>query len=448
MLNQNRQPIALISIHGDPGSIIGREGAGGQNVYVRQVGQELASLGWKVDMFTRQSDSKDHKIIQHSPHCRTIRLKAGPRCFIPRDELFSHIPEFLNSFLNWQNQEKITYPLIHTNYWLSACFGLELQKHNKINIVHTYHSLGAVKYNSLELCPPIAKTRLRIEKEILEKSDYVVATSPQEREDLRNLVSLQGNIKLIPCGTDTEKFHFFSRSQARLKLGFLKSDKIVLYVGRLDSRKGIETLVRSCAKLLPEYAKQLKLIIVGGSSTDRVDGAEKTKIETIVKEVNMKQQTIFAGQIGHDLLPLYYCAADVCVIPSHYEPFGLVALESMACGTPVVASDVGGLKFTILNEETGLLVPSKNIDAFTGAIKRILDDRILAKKIKEKASININQNFSWKLVSLQLSDLYRTLLEQSHSQETITYRPKLHHIQDTLTLVSNKKSNLKNNYYV
>ena len=430
MANQNKQPIALISVHGDPAAAIGGEEAGGQNVYVRNIGEKLAALGWQVDMFTRKTDSDQPTIVQHSPYCRTIRIKAGPESFIPRDHLFSYMPEFLDSFLVWQDKERIIYPLIHTNYWLSAWIGLEIKKQSKIQLIHTYHSLGAVRYDSIAIRPAIAETRLIIEKEILEQSDCVVATSPQEEENLRKLVSSRGIISLIPCGTDTDNFNLISKTEARLKLGFAPSEKIVLYVGRFDPRKGIETLVRSCAKILSDYGKNLRLVIVGGSSCERADGEERGRIEKILKELTLDQQTIFAGQIGHEQLPSYYAAADVCVIPSHYEPFGLVAIESMACGTPVVASDVGGLKFTVLSEETGLLVPPKDIDAFAQAIKRILNDELLAGTMRKKASANVNQRFGWRQVSIQLSDLYRRILAQSIMQEPIIYLPKLTSIRD------------------
>jgi len=439
MANQNRQPIALISVHGDPTASVGREEAGGQNVYVRNVGEKLANLGWQVDMFTRKTDYDQPNIVQHSPYCRTIRIKAGPECFIPRDQLFAYMPEFLNSFQIWQNKQTIIYPLIHTNYWLSAWIGLELQKHSKIQLIHTYHSLGVVKYNSIAVLPAIAKIRLAIEKEILENADCVVATSPQEQESLRNLISSHGNIVLIPCGTDTDNFNHISQTAARLKLGFAKSEKIVLYVGRFDPRKGIETLLRSCAQILPDYRKDLKLIIVGGSSANRADGQERERIEKILQELSLEKQTIFAGQIGHQQLPLYYCAADVCVIPSHYEPFGLVAIESMACGTPVVASDVGGLRFTVLPEETGLLVPPKDINAFSQAIKRILNDELLAGKMRKQASASVNQNFSWKHIGIQLSDLYRRTLAQSIMKEPIVYMPELINAKDNSMLVIRKK---------
>jgi D-inositol-3-phosphate glycosyltransferase len=438
-----RQAIALISDHGDPAAEIGKEEAGGQNVYVRQVGEALAKLGWQVDMFTRKVNPEDPAIVQHSPYCRTIRLVAGPEAFVPRDQLFQHMPAFVEAFKAFQTKEGTNYPLIHTNYWMSAWVGLQLKQHSNIQLVHTYHSLGAVKYQAVPLRPAIADTRLAIEQDILEQAECVVATSPQEQDLLRSLVSQQGCIEVIPCGTDLKTFHAMPKAEARAQLGFAPDEQIVLYVGRFDPRKGIDTLVKACARLkqgedcrvldtngeclVPTpytcNPKKLKLVIVGGSDAANVDGQERQRIETMVRQLGLAQQTQFVGQVGHDLLPLYYTAADVCAIPSHYEPFGLVAIEAMACGTPVVASAVGGLKFTVISEETGLLVPPRDVDAFAHAIDRILGDQLWARKLRRQAPLRVQQNFSWSGVAAQLSNLYRRLLAQSISHESLWVTP-------------------------
>jgi D-inositol-3-phosphate glycosyltransferase len=415
-----RQAIALISEHGDPAAEIGKDAAGGQNVYVRQVGEALAKLGWQVDMFTRKSSPDDATIVTHSPHCRTIRLTAGPEAYIPRDELFQYMPAFVDALQKFQQKEGTNYPLAHTNYWMSGWVGLELQRRQNIQLIHTYHSLGAVKYQAVSDIPAIAQTRLAVEKQILEQAHSVVATSPQEHDDLKTLVSHLGKIDVIPCGTDVTTFRPISKADARMQLGIAPKEKVILYVGRFDKRKGIETLVRATSELrarLEQSAEidpqHLKLMVVGGSDPQEADGIERRRIEEIVTELDLTANTEFVGMVGHDRLALYYTAADVCVIPSHYEPFGLVAIEAMACGTPVVASAVGGLKFTVLSEETGLLVPPHDVSKFAHAIGRILTDDLWAHKIRKQASTRVQQNFSWTGVAIQLSDLYRRLLAQS-----------------------------------
>ena len=411
MLSTIKQHIALISVHGDPAIEIGKEEAGGQNVYVRQVGEALAKQGWQVDMFTRKVSPEQPTIVEHSANCRTIRLSAGPEQFVPRDNLFEYLPTFVEQLLKFQQQQGIEYSVVHTNYWLSSWVGMELKKIQPIQLVHTYHSLGAVKYKSVSTIPLIATTRLEVEKKVLEKADRIVATSPQEKEHMRSLVSTKGSIDIIPCGTDIRKFGSVSREAAREKLGIDPNAKVVFYVGRFDRRKGIETVVRAVGKSQMRD-QNLKLVIGGGSRPGQSDGIERDRIEKIVGELGLRDITTFPGRLGDDTLPSYYAAADVCVVPSHYEPFGLVAIEAMASETPVVASDVGGLQYTVVPEETGLLAPPKDDTAFAVAIDRILANPEWAKELGKKARVRVEKQFSWDGVASQLGELYTHLLEE------------------------------------
>ncbi|HEY9851131.1 MAG TPA: glycosyltransferase family 1 protein [Leptolyngbyaceae cyanobacterium] len=418
MVSQIKQHIALISVHGDPAVEIGKEEAGGQNVYVRKVGEALAKLGWRVDMFTRKASSEVPTIVEHSSNCRTIRLKAGPAQFVPRDRLFEYLPEFLTKFQNFEKQSNISYPLVHTNYWLSSWVGMQLKKTQGVKQIHTYHSLGAVKYKSISTIPLIATTRLGIEKNVLETADRIVATSPQEKEHMRSLVSSKGKIDIIPCGTDVSRFGSISKEEARQKLGIDSDTKVVLYVGRFDRRKGIETLVRAVGRSQLRGKEKLKLIIGGGSRPGQSDGIERDRIEGIVEELGLKEITSFPGRLDEVTLPIYYAAADVSVVPSHYEPFGLVTIEAMACGTPVVGSDVGGLQFTIVPEETGLLCPPKDVAAFASAIDQILCNSEWANQLGHAARKRVETMFSWNAVAVQLSELYDNLLQQPAEELT------------------------------
>lgn len=431
----DRQAIALISVHNDPAAEPGKEEASGQSIYVRQIGEALAKLGWQVDLFTRKAHLDDPTIVQHSPYCRTIRLVAGPQAFVPRDHLLQHLPEFVESFKAFQTKDGANYPLIHTNYWLSGWVGLQLKQQRNIQMLHTYHSLGAVKYQTMSPRPAIADTRLATERQILEEANCVVATSPQELETLQSLVSGQGAVEVVPCGTDIDTFQSVSKADARAQLGFAPHEQVVLYVGRFDTRKGIDTLVQAFAQLkglgkaqsvegetaprLSALSHAARLIFVGGTEIDPADVEERHRIEQLVNQLGLTQHTQFVGQVEHHLVPLYYTAADVCVIPSHYEPFGLVAVEAMACGTPVVASDIGGLKFTVIPEETGLLVPPQDVNGFADAIARILNDDLWADTLRHQASLRVQQNFSWTGVAARLSDLYRRLLAQSLTDELV-----------------------------
>ncbi|MUG94385.1 glycosyltransferase [Scytonema sp. UIC 10036] len=412
MLLTKKHRIALISVDGDPAAEIGQEEAGGQNVYVRQVGYALAQKGWQVDMFTRRSSSEQAATIQHGTNCRTIRLKAGPMEFIGRDSLLDHLPEFIAEFQAFQQSQGFQYSLVHTHYWLSSWVGMELKKRQPLIQVHTYHSLGAVKYRTVADMPAIASIRLAVEKNCLESVDRVVATSPQEQEHMRKLVSSLGRIEIIPCGTDIDNFGSIERSVARQALGIAPDAKVVLYVGRFDKRKGIETLVRAFAKSSLHSVANLQLIIGGGSRPGYSDGIERDRIASIVSELGLENCTAFPGRLDESVLPSYYAAADVCVVPSHYEPFGLVAIEAMASRTPVVASDVGGLQFTVVPEVTGLLAPPKDEDAFALAIDRILTNPEWRDRLGEAGRQRVEIAFSWQSVASRLTHLYTHLLPE------------------------------------
>ncbi|PSB31985.1 glycosyltransferase family 4 protein [Chlorogloea sp. CCALA 695] len=420
MNTSNRKHIALISVHGDPAIEIGKEEAGGQNVYVRQVGEALALLGWQVDMFTRKANAEQAAIVQHSSNCRTIRLVAGPEEFVPRDNIFPYAAEFVQQILKFQKDNGIKYALVHTNYWISAWVGMQLKKIQGSKQVHTYHSLGYVKYKSVPTVPLIAKKRLDVEKAVLETAESIVATSPQEKVHMRQLVSKQGNIDIIPCGTDIHRFGSVTRAQARQELDIDPESLVILYVGRFDPRKGIETLVRAVGQSQLRGKKDIKLIIGGGSRPGQSDGMERDRIESIVAELGMTDITVFPGRLGDETLHNYYAAADVCVVPSHYEPFGLVAIEAMASATPVIASDVGGLQFTVVPEETGLLAPAKDDAAFSQAIDRILS---LSPEEREKMGVaarrRVEKLFSWEGVAVQLGDLYTDLMQPKKQLATV-----------------------------
>jgi len=440
MARLNQQRIALISVHGDPAVEIGKEEAGGQNVYVRHLGETLAQQGWQVDMFTRKADPEQPRVVEHSANCRTIRLVAGPEKFIPRDEIFGYLPSFVQAFLDFQQAVGIEYSVVHTNYWLSAWVGMQLKKLQAVKQVHTYHSLGAVKYQSVATIPLIANTRLAVEKACLETADCIVATSPQEQEHLQTLVSTKGNINVIPCGTNLQRFGSVSLESARQQLGIAPETKVVLYVGRFDQRKGIETLVRAVNLSQLRAHGELKLIIAGGSRPGQSDGQERDRIEGIVTELGMSDLTTFPGRLDDQELSVYYAAADVCVIPSHYEPFGLVTIEAMASGTPVVASNVGGLQFTVIPEKTGLLVPPKDEVSFAQAIDRILTNPEWHKQLAQAARKRVENCFSWEKVASQLTEVYLQLLEQPAKEPNLLASKHLLLLAGQLQLVPGSAS--------
>lgn len=404
--------VALISVDGDQAVEIGQEGAGSQSTYVHKVGESLAQQGWQVDLFTRRRSADQPAVTQHKSNFRTIRLVAGPQDFVPRDELFHYLPEFVQQLQKFQRQEGFQYPLIHTNYWLSSWVGMELKKHQPLMQVHTCHSLGVDKYRAVADLPAIAATRLAVEKACLETADRIVATSPREREYIQTWVDSSGPIEMIPCGTDADWFGSVQRQSARQKLDIAVDTKLVLYVGRFDPSKGIETLVRAVAQSSLRGKADLKLVIAGGGQSGESEGIERDRIKRLVAELGLSDLTIFPGRLGKTDLPIYYAAADVCVVPSYYEPFGLAAIESMASSTPVVASNIGGLQFTVVPEVTGLLVPPKDEVALAQAFDRILADPNWRDQLGHTGRQRVEIAFGWNNVAARLGHLYTRLLAQ------------------------------------
>ena len=418
-----RGNLAIISVHGDPAVSKGREALGALNVYVRHLGEALARQGWRVDMFTRRSDPAQAQIVEHGPNCRTIRLDAGPTTFVDRHRLYDCLPEFLESFLEFQVRSRVQYALVHTNYWLSSWVGMELRKHQLFKHVHTSHSLGAhaldgdlttENLNGLEL--GVVQERLAIERKSLAKSDLVIATSPQERDSLRRLISHEGKIEIIPCGTDLQTFACLDQDAARQQLKFTPAQKLVLYAGRFDPRKGLDTLVRAMADEAMAGHGDSQLLIAGGSRPGQADGQERDRIESLVEALDLSARVRFLGRVDQDLLSTYYAASDVCCMPSHEEPFGLAALEAMACGTPVVASAVGGLNFTVLPEQTGLLVAPGDSSQLGQAIARMLGDRSWAAHLGRASRARVEAHFSWDGVAGRLDQVYGELLKDLHSE--------------------------------
>ena len=367
-------------------------------------------------MFTRKVSPDQQTIVEHSDNCRTVRLQAGPVAFIGRDNLFQYAPDFLNSFLKFQEENNLHYPIVHTNYWISGWVGLQLRKIQGSKQLHTYHSLGCIKYISVDNIPEVAETRLKHEKEVLENAEYIIATSPEEERDMRTYMSEKGKIEMVPCGTDIDRFNQINREEARKQLNFKQTDKIVLYVGRFDYRKGIETLVRAVNISKFRNDPNLKLVIGGGWTVGGSDGKERERIGQIVKECDLEDITLFPGQLGPSNLHLYYAAADCCVVPSHYEPFGLVPIEAMASNTPVVASNVGGLKFTIVNGKTGYLCPPKDEEAFASAIDKIFGSTELRDQLSQQGLERVRDLFKWESVCIKLGNLYNKLVEDFEKQ--------------------------------
>ena len=397
--------IALISVQSDPA-----DETGSQNIYVRQLGEALSRLGWHVDMFTRKSDLNQADIVQHNPNCRTIRLTAGAKQFLEQQNLIGYLPEFLAQLLQFQQKNQLKYRLVHTNYWLSAWIGMELKKNQPLKHIHTFHSVGAVKYAHEKDVDNLTKNRLAIEKTCLQTADLTIATCPQQRDYLQKLVSDQGCIKIVPCGTDLNLFGL-SRQIKATKQSIVKSDLFnIIYVGRFSRRQGVETLIKAIAKPQLHSLGNIHLTLINNSNIH--SPLQRKRIEKLVWDLGVDNITTFVEGLCREELATYYAAADICVVPSHYNPLGMVAMESMASGTPVVAANLGALKYIVEHEQTGLLFPSQNSFLLAKAISRLMTDTELRSKMSSLSKKRIAKLFTWDKVAHQISELYLDQIEQ------------------------------------
>ncbi|MBS1122140.1 MAG: glycosyltransferase [Deltaproteobacteria bacterium] len=403
----------LLALHGDPMLAAGNGSAGGLNVYVKEVGLALGALGFEVDMFTRLSDPSQPRIEPLNAQVRTIRLAAGPMAHVGSDDLMPFSDEWADAVVRYAEENNYRYHVIHTNYWNSAYVGLRIRKSIQAPLTHTYHALGRVKFRVTGNAPPSGSDRLRVEREILEQADCIIATSPQEESELRQLYSGLGSIRVIPCGVDIRSFFPADRAECRERLDLPAEAKILLYVGRFDRRKGVDTLVRATALLKPRYSC-VRTLIVGGGCQRQADIDYRAELQLLAQELGVVEEICLSGVIDHDRLAPYYSAADVCVVPSHYEPFGLIALESMACGTPVVGSRVGGLQSIVLDDQTGFTFEPRRADQLADAAGRVCDDPLLQRRLGNNGRELTVERYTWSAVARQLASFYDDLQGSSH----------------------------------
>ncbi len=410
--------IIMISEHADPLSQPGAKETGGLQVYVFHLAKELSKMGWSVDVFTRWDKRSKKPIVRFAKRARVIRIHAGPKRYIPHDNLAQYLPSFANGITAFQEKNKLRYDLIHCHYWLSGWSGLKLQELWNIPLVTTYHSLGHIKYHTLRKYHQKMSSentfRIELEKTLAVKS-AVLSTSPFEQDDLIKFYDANAaNITVIPAGIDLKMFRHVSRGTARKKIGLPTEATVIFYAGRIEWRKGIATLIYALPVLLqkrPELKKTLILLIAGRISSE-VERDEVKRLKEIASNLGVSKYVRFIGSKHRTVLKYYYSAANVCAVPSYYEPFGLVPLEAFACYCPVVASKIGGLQFTVHHDQTGLLVPPRNPRALAKALDTVMadQDRFIT-SVKQFARHELPNQFSWEAITKEMALYYARLLD-------------------------------------
>ncbi len=413
--------IAVLTDHSDPLAAPGSLEAGGENVYVLELTRSLDKLGWIVDVFTRWSSPKTTEIAKISPNVRVIRLKAGPIDHIPRDQLFPHMSEYVENFMKFVKDNKMEYLLLHGNYYFSGWAGVQISRRLGIPHVNTFHTLGAIRHMVLGSRDKSPKERIRLETEVLNNADRVIATSPQMKDEMITYYKTSAKkIVVVAGGVNLNRFTPTPQLLARRVIHIDPNRLMILYVGRIERRKGLDTLLSAMYELaqrMPEKRKVMRLYVSGGVAPAKwaklPDGPEKEellRLQEIVNRLQIKDIVRFIGPVNREYLQYYYSSADVTVVPSFYEPFGLVPLESMACGTLVIASRVGGMQWTIKDGKTGILVPPQDPVALAEKLYYVVNHPSVRKKMRENGIDRANHFFSWDVIAKQMSDFYQDFL--------------------------------------
>lgn len=411
--------IALISYHTCPLATLGGKDTGGMNVYVRDLTRYLGEMGIHADVFTRSQD-------EHVPHIlhdlgygnRIVHIPAGPETPLPKEELHTHIDTFTQNIVDFSHEKGIHYDVIHSHYWLSGLAALRLRQEWDAPVIQMFHTLAHLK-NQIARAPHEIASQLRIDAEhrLVREVDQLVAATEIEKEQLLDYYDADPQkINIIPPGVDLRRFYPIDKDEAKAVIGIPANEKVVLFVGRIEPLKGIDNLLKAIAFLrtsdvmdqCPHY-----VAIIGGDPDRPRDllEDEMRHLQDLNQRLKLDDMVVFLGKKAQDSLPYYYSAAEAVVMPSQYESFGMVALESMACGTPVIATRVGGLKLLVQHEKTGLSVPNDDPRSLAQQLMRILCKQGLQEDLR-KNGLEFAKGFKWQTITRQMVKLYERSIRQ------------------------------------
>lgn len=437
-----KKRIAFISEHASPMAQLGGADSGGQNVYVAELAGQLVKKGYEIDVFTRWENSGLPQSINYHPGLRVIHIEAGPVEQIPKEELLPYMDEFTAGMLDFIQVERITYDLIHANFFMSGLVAMNLNEKLNIPFVITFHALGRVRKMHQKEADRFPEERIMIEEQLVRKASLIIAECPQDKEDLINLyLADPDRICMVPCGFNPQEFFPMDKKLSRTALELDENDKIILQLGRMVPRKGVDNVIRSIP-LLDDSLKQVKLLIVGGDTEvpDFNANKELKRLEDLATELNVAGQVIFIGSREREQLKVYYDAADVFVTTPWYEPFGITPLEAMACATPVIGSEVGGIKYSVVDGKTGFLVPPNAPKVLADRISLLLNNKDLLNNMGEWALKHVCANFTWEMVADQISEQYENIFNSEEQQRLLDVELIESAFEDAATTFKNAAS--------
>ena len=408
--------IAMISYHTCPLAVLGGKSTGGMNVYVRELTRFLGQAGVHVDVFTRSQDehipSVSHDLGNFN---RVVHIPAGPETNLSKEDAAQYTEEFAERIVEFAGKKHIKYDLVHAHYWMSGMAGKILKETWNVPMLQMFHTLGLMKQK-------IGRTaeeregayRINGEQLVIQSADRIIAATGAEVTQLEGLYGVnEKKITVIPPGVDIHHFYPIPSDEAKEAVGISPDERMALFVGRIEPLKGVDTLIRAMA-IVKEKCRNFicphNLVIIGGESDvdeERISG-EMIRLQALCRDLGLDEIVLFLGKRAQQTLPYYYSAAEVVVMPSFYESFGMVALEAMACGTPVVASRVGGLAHLVKEGETGFFVPAQDPDALAEKLRLIFNNTELRDRVGGQAA-DYALDFKWERITTQIMKVYQEL---------------------------------------
>jgi D-inositol-3-phosphate glycosyltransferase len=389
-------------MHSSPAARPGGRDAGGMNVYVRGSARALAQRGYSLDLFTRL-DGDGPSVETLEPGVRLVRIAAGPPAPVEKASLPSLVGEFARGVKRFAAEESAGYGIVHSHYWLSGLAGLSLARTWGVPHATMFHTLGAVK-NRARLGEDEPPERVEGERAVATGADRVVCATAHEQGLLRMLYGTpDARTTVIPCGADAELFQPEDARAARTRLGLPGDEPLLLYAGRIEPLKGLDVAIEALAAL---DEPRPRLLIIGG---DDGAAAEIARLRGVAAREGVSERIAFLPATPQSAMPTCYAAADICIVPSYYESFGMAALEAQACGRPVVASRVGGLPDVVEDGVTGYLVPWRCPEPFAEKLDLLLRNGGLRARMGASARERA-QRFAWPAIAARLDALYDELL--------------------------------------
>ncbi|HEX2234870.1 MAG TPA: glycosyltransferase, partial [Actinomycetota bacterium] len=409
--------VAMISEHASPLGALGGVDGGGQNVYVGELAKALVALGYEVDVFTRRDGDMLPQTAEWMSGVRIVHVPAGPPRRVPKEELLEHMGEFTAFMVRFCRRNH--YDLVHANFFMSGLVAAALKERLGLPFVVTFHALGRVRRFHQGGADRFPDERFAIEDRVVREADHIIAECPQEEEDLLGFYNADpARITIVPAGFDPNEFWPLGKELARVALGLEPRERVVLQVGRLVPRKGVETAIEGFAKLVHHHGVRARLLVVGGESEvpDESATPELGRLRRRAQREGVADLVSFVGRRGRDALKWYYSAADIFVSTPWYEPFGITPIEAMACGTPVIGSNVGGVKFSVRDGETGYLVPPRDPDALAERLAHLFERPKLRGAFARQAVRRAQDLFTWARVARSVAAVYEDVVTTRHPE--------------------------------